>query len=349
MTTKFPVSIFEGVLLGLAVSVIAGIFAIQLALRGNLVDIPGSEPHKQHSHPIPTAGGIALMLTLLVGWILNRGGSANLVKVMLPSLIVFGIGLADDFRSISFWKKLVVESLAAVLLIILGGEVHVVESSLRTLPLLIARSADALITILWLVGIANAYNFVDSMDGLATGLSVIVTGFFTFASLFAGQTQLAHYMAYLVGACLGLYLLNSSPARLFLGNSGALFMGFLMAETALLYNPRVFPQLSSWYVPIMVLGLPLFDMILVITSRLRRGIPIYQADLRHTYHRLVAHGLEPGRAVLSMHLASIVLGCLAFISLNQTPYVANAIFIGVCLTGLGLLFYLDSPVSPSKV
>ncbi len=344
MTTSFPVSIFQALSLGLIVSVVAGLLAIWLARRWNLMDVPGSEPHKQHSQPIPIAGGIALLLTLLVGWLLNPGGAGALARFILPSLVVFGIGLADDFRPVRFWIKLLAEGCAAVLLIVLGGQVQAVQSSLNNLPLPLAQGLDVIITILWLVGIANAYNFVDSMDGLATGVSVIVTIFFAFASLFAGQTLLAHLMSYLVGACLGLYLLNSAPAKMFLGNSGALFMGFLLAETALLYNPRIFPQLSSWYVPIMVLGLPLFDMVLVVTSRLRRGMPVYKADLGHTYHRLVAHGLDPGRAVLTMQLASIILGCLAFISIDQTPYVANAIFIGVCITGLGLLLYLDPPI-----
>ncbi len=343
MTTNFPISIFQGVLLGIFVSLAASLFAIRIARRLNLVDIPGSEPHKQHKHPIPMAGGISLLLTLLIGLLLNLRNLESFWKYLIPSVVIFGIGLVDDFRPIRFWPKLGGQLCAALVLIMFGGQVHVIQRSLANWPLLLTKGLDIAITILWLVGIANAYNFVDSMDGLATGLSVIVAVFFSFTSLLSGQILLAHFMSYLVGACLGLYLLNSAPARLFLGNSGTLFLGFLLAETSLLYNPRIFPQLSSWFVPIMVLGLPLFDMALVVGSRLRRGIPIYRADLGHTYHRLVALGLEPGRAVLAMQMASIALGCLAFIAINQTPYVANAIFVGVCLIGFSLLVYLDHP------
>jgi UDP-GlcNAc:undecaprenyl-phosphate GlcNAc-1-phosphate transferase len=343
MQTSFPISIFQGVLLGLSISLISCLLAIRIARRLKLVDIPGRELHKQHSQPIPLAGGISLLITLLLGWLLNPGSIAIFWKLMIPSLLVFGIGLVDDFHPIRFWIKLVGQICAAGLLIALGVQVHAVESGLRDFPILLAQGLDVFITILWLVGITNAYNFIDSMDGLATGLSVIVTFFFSFATLFSEQMELAHFMSYLTGAFLGMYLLNSAPAKLFLGDSGAMFMGFLLAEMSLSYNPKIFPQLSSWFVPVMVLGLPLFDIALVVFSRFRRGLPVYQADRGHTYHRLVALGLEPGRAVIAMHMASIALGCLAFIAMNQTPYIANAIFMSVCIVGLSLLVYLDHP------
>ncbi len=330
-------------MLGLLISLAVCLFAIWLARRWNLVDIPGREPHKQHDHPIPIAGGLALLLALLIGWIFHSGISNDLWKLLLPSLAVFGIGLLDDFRPVRFWIKLVVQVAASILLIVLGVQVLAVENGFREMPLFLSRGLDMFITVLWLVGMANAYNFIDSMDGLGTGLSVVAAVFFAFTSLIAGQAELAHFMAYLVGVCFALLLFNSAPAKLFLGDSGALFLGFLLGEVSIYYNPRVFPQLSSWFVPIMVLGLPLFDIALVVLSRLRRHLPVYRADLGHTYHRLVSLGLEPGRAVLTIHLASIVLGCLAFIAIGQTPWVANAIFAGTCALGLILIFYLDDP------
>lgn len=343
MQISFPVTIFQGILLGLSACLFACLLAFRIARSAKLVDVPGREPHKQHPQAIPIAGGIALVFVLLTGWVLNINGFAGAWRLILPSLIVFVIGLLDDFRPLRFWIRLAGQIFAAGLFIVLGVQAHAVESSLTGLPLTLVRSLDVMITLLWLVGISNAYNFVDSMDGLATGLSVIVTIFFSFATLFAGQTELAHFMAYLAGACFVLYLLNFAPAKLFLGDSGALLMGFLLAQTSLLYNPRIFPQLSSWFVPIMVLGLPLFDIVLVVASRLRRRLPVYQADRGHTYHRLVALGFEPGRAVLVMHAASIVLGCLAFIAMNKPPLLANAIFGGVCFIGVGLILYLDHP------
>ena len=205
----------------------------------------------------------------------------------------------------------------------------------------IADMLDLAITILWLVGMTNAYNFVDSTDGLVLGIAIITSIFLAFTSLFSDQTNLAHFMAFLAGACYGLYYFNSYPARLFLGDSGALTLGFLLAATSMLYNPRVFPQPSSWFVPVMILGVPIFDILLVTFSRLRRGRSVYQADRGHTYHRLVAMGLPPNQAVMTIHLISLLLGCLAFIAMNLPPFVSNMLFIGTILTGIGLIIYLD--------
>lgn len=259
----------------------------------------------------------------------------------MPALIVFAVGIRDDFRRVRFWVKLVVEILAACLLITFGIQVHVVQVIFEGIPVSIADALDLVITVLWLVGMTNAYNFVDSTDGLALGIAVITSIFLAFTSLFSGQTNLAHFMAFLAGACYGLYYFNSYPARLFLGDSGALTLGFLLAATSMLYNPRVFPQPSSWFVPVMILGLPIFDILLVNFSRLRRGRPIHKADRSHIFHRLVAIGIPPNQAVMTLHLTSLLLGCLAFIAMNLPPLLSNMLFISTILIGIGLIVYLD--------
>jgi UDP-GlcNAc:undecaprenyl-phosphate GlcNAc-1-phosphate transferase len=110
----------------------------------------------------------------------------------------------------------------------------------------------------------------------------------------------------------------------------------------MLYNPLIYPQPSSWFVPVMILGLPIFDILLVVISRLRRAQPIYLADRGHTYHRLTALGVPPNQAVLILHMISLFLGCLAFIALNLPPLAANIIFGGTILAGIYFLFFLDN-------
>ncbi|HEY2979897.1 MAG TPA: MraY family glycosyltransferase [Anaerolineales bacterium] len=341
MTTDFPVSIFQVVALGLVLSMLAGLLAIALARRTGLIDKPGGEPHKLHTKPTAIAGGLALFVVLVLGWFLNRREFGDLWKVLLPAAVIFAVGLWDDYRRVRFWVKLALEILAVGLLIAFGIQVHVIQISFPEVPASVAGVLDILITIVWLVGMTNAYNFVDSMDGLATGIAVITSIFLAFTSLFSGQVGLAHFMAFLAGACYGLYFFNSFPARLFLGDSGALSLGFLLATTSMLYNPRVFPQPSSWFVPVMILGVPIFDILLVVISRLRRSQPVYKADRGHTYHRLVAMGLPPNQAVLLLHIATLLLGCLAFIALNLQPVAANIIFAGVVLAGLLALALMD--------
>ncbi len=341
MKIDFPVSIFQGVALGLVLAVLASMIAIVYARRRGLIDTPGEEPHKIHTQPTPIAGGIALLIVLFFGWIVKQNDFGDLWKVLLPALIVFAVGIRDDFRRVRFWVKLVIEIFAAVLLITFGIQVHVIEVIFEGIPVPVADALDLAITVLWLVGMTNAYNFVDSTDGLVLGIAVITSIFLAFTSLFSGQTNLAQFMAFLAGACYGLYYFNSYPARLFLGDSGALTLGFLLAATSMLYNPRIFPQPSSWFVPVMILGLPIFDILLVTFSRLRRGRPIYQADRSHTFHRLVAIGIPPNQAVMTLHLISLLLGCLAFIAMNLPPLISNMLFISAVLTGIGVILYLD--------
>lgn len=343
MKTDFPVSIFQGAALGLVLGLIASLFSIAFARKTGLMDVPGLEPHKQHSQSTPVAGGVALFIVFVVGWLFNVREFGDLWKVAIPTMIVFGVGLWDDYHRIRFWVKLVVEIFAVWILIAFGIQVRVIQVLFTELPFILTNGIDILITTFWLVGMTNAYNFVDSMDGLAAGTAIIVSIFLAFTSLFAGQIALAHLMAFLAAACYGVYFFNSHPARLFLGDSGALSLGFLLATASMLYNPLIFPQPSSWFLPIMILGLPIFDICLVIVSRLRRDWPIYQADRAHTYHRLVGLGFSETQAVSALHMISMLLGCLAFVALNQTPLIANMIFGSVILVGIILIIILDDP------
>jgi UDP-GlcNAc:undecaprenyl-phosphate/decaprenyl-phosphate GlcNAc-1-phosphate transferase len=143
-----------------------------------------------------------------------------------------------------------------------------------------------------------------------------------------------------LGICIGLFAFNISPARLFLGDSGAQTLGFTLAAVAMIYTPHNLPQASSWFVPILVLGVPIFDTTLVVVSRLFRHRSIFQADRMHTYHRLVALGMDPYRAVLAIHLAALVLNFLAFIALSLPPIQATVVFSTTILAGFALLIFL---------
>jgi UDP-GlcNAc:undecaprenyl-phosphate GlcNAc-1-phosphate transferase len=189
-------------------------------------------------------------------------------------------------------------------------------------------------TIFWIVGITNAFNLVDSMDGLVVGLAAIASTFFLFVTIDAGQLHLTYLSALLLGSCIGLFYYNATPARTFLGDSGAQFLGFMLATLAMAYTPPGLPQPSSWFVPILLLGVPIFDTTLVVVSRLRRGDPIYKAGQDHVYHRLTQLGMSPTQSVTTMHVAALLIGCLAFVALQLPPVQANLLF------GLALLFGL---------
>ena len=338
----YPIFVFANILIGILLSLIMGWVAIRIARRVGLMDVPGALPHKTHSVATPYAGGLTLILTLSIGALLfNTGMLRSLWNVVIPALLIFAIGLWDDFKRLPAWIKLIGQMVAAVLLIAFGTTVRIIPAQFLGLPGQAHVYVNWLITLFWMVGITNAFNFIDSMDGLAVGVSGIAIAFLILVTLGSSQISLLQLLTLMIGACVGLFFYNMTPARFFLGDSGAQTLGFLLAAIGILFTPVHFPQASSWFLPILILGVAIFDTCLVVFSRLRRGLRVYQAGHDHTYHRLVALGLDSTRAVAVMHITAIALGCIAFIALNLQPVYANLLFAVVLMAGLVAFFYLD--------
>ncbi len=336
------VDLFKAGLGGLIVAIVLSPLAIWIAKRIGLLDIPGSAAHKQHLRPTPMAGGIALVLCLAVLVPIFHLLNKDITPLLIAAVIIFLFGLWDDAKGLGAPLKLTGQILASILLIASDVSVHFLEGlSIPHLHGNVLIVLDWAVTILWFVGITNAFNLIDSMDGLAVGSAGIAFAFFMIMALVAQQTSLAIFSACLLGICIGLYAFNVSPARLFLGDSGAQMLGFTLAAVGMIYTPYNLPQASSWFVPILVLGVPIFDTTLVVSSRLLRHRPVFHADRAHTYHRLVALGLDPYRAVLAIHLATLVLCFLAFIALSLPPLESTLTFFGVVLAGVILLIFLD--------
>lgn len=335
---------FQVFLAGLILAFLAALAAIGLARYFGLMDIPGSAPHKQHSRPTPLAGGIALMLTLVAaGMFLSLFTNPQVRAIFVASLPVFVVALWDDKARLLPRQKFIGQAFGAFALIASGVHVRIFDSPEFFVQLspAIARWLNWGFTFFWMVSLTNAFNFVDSMDGLAVGLAMNTALFFALFTFEAAQFDLAHLSLILLGACAALYALNSAPAIFFLGDSGAQTLGFWLAALAIVYRPQGANQSSSWFVPLLLLGVPLFDMILVVISRWRRGLPVYRANRDHTYHRLIARSVAPTRAVLMMHGAAVLLGALAAICLDLPPFTANLILLGVLFFGVLMLFWLE--------
>jgi UDP-GlcNAc:undecaprenyl-phosphate GlcNAc-1-phosphate transferase len=307
--------------------------AIKLAVHLQLIDQPNSSPHKIHQHPIPKASGLAIGVAIVALNLLSGNAQSSTIRaILLSSLVIFIFGLLDDAYRLSPRWKLLGQILGTLILISQGIYIRML-GSMMTLNLVL--------TFIWVIGITNAFNLVDSMDGLVVGLAAIASAFFMLVTVDAGQTSLSLLSAIILGSSIGMMYFNALPARTFLGDSGAQFLGFVLAALAIAYTPPGLPQPSSWFVPILLLSVPIFDTTLVTISRLKQRKAFYQAGLDHTYHRLVNLGLPSSRAVLTMHLSAIVSGCLAFMALPLAPLWANAIFVFALLTGLILLFWLE--------
>jgi UDP-GlcNAc:undecaprenyl-phosphate GlcNAc-1-phosphate transferase len=320
--------IFFSALLALAL----GPVCAWLARRLGLVDIPNSAPHKRHGMPTSMAGGIVLFITVLIINLVEGNIQFETIRtILLPASVVLLFGLWDDIKDLPPLGKLAGQFLATGLLIYLGIYVQLFQQGWLNYT----------ITVLWMVGVTNAYNFVDSQDGLAVGLAALASAFFMLVTITSQQNHLSIFSTILVGACIGVFYYNAAPATFFLGDSGSQFIGFTLAALGIAYNPLGFSRLASWYVPILLVGVPIFDATLVVFSRLRHGKPVYKAAFDHTYHRLTAIGMSSNRAVLTMHMAALLLGCLAFIALDLPPWIATALFGIVVLLGAIGIIILD--------
>jgi UDP-GlcNAc:undecaprenyl-phosphate GlcNAc-1-phosphate transferase len=331
--------LFPMVLLGCVAALGVSPLAARAAASFGLIDIPGSAPHKTHPSATPLVGGPILALAVAVAYIVAQAPiDRQILGILIGGGVILAWGLVDDRFGIPPIAKLAGQLFAAVVLIEYGVEVRITR-----MP-----GVDLGLTLLWVVGMINAFNFVDSMDGLALGLASVATGFFMLVTLDAAQPELAALSAAILGAAIGLFFFNASPARLFLGDSGAQLLGFALAAVGIAYVPAGagLPQAVTWFVPILVLGVPIFDSTLVVVSRLRRGRPLYRAQRDHTYHRLVQLGVHPSRSVLAMHVAAVLLGLLAFLALGMTVFEANLLFGATVMFGAVGILLLEGIFKP---
>ena len=347
-TNLFLDNVMLLLLASITISVIISWATIKIAPRVGLMDIPGSAEHKNHDAEIPMTGGIVLIDTIFILMITTGMWSIPEIKPILISGLIIGLfGLADDYFHLSPLKKLFGQIFGSIVLIYLGIQVNIFGS-----PEFIFRT-DSIIdtwlnigfTILWLVTLTNAFNFIDSSDGLSVGLSGLSATFFLVIAMSNGQEPIIYFCAILLGLCIGLYFFNSYPAKLFLGDSGAQTLGFILGAIAIVYNPNTGFQSSSWFLPIMIFYVPLFDLALVIFSRLRRKKPIHQASMDHTYHRLSKRGISINHSVLVLHGVSLIMSMIGYLCLNLPIIYANIVFCLTIILAIAIFFKLDNNFS----
>jgi UDP-GlcNAc:undecaprenyl-phosphate/decaprenyl-phosphate GlcNAc-1-phosphate transferase len=291
----------------------------RLARHAGAVDSPNAR--KMHAAPVPLLGGAAIYTAFMIGLIAlgDRAYIRELVGILLGATLVSLFGLADDHWGLHAYLKLGGQLLAGAVLIIGGTQVNLFPSQ----PWL-----NWVITLLWIVGITNALNLLDNMDGLSGGVTTVAATFFLLLAAMGRPPQVlvGAMAAALIGACLGFLRYNLNPATIFMGDTGSLFLGFLLAALGIkLRFPSNVPWVT-WLVPICVLALPIFDTTLVFVSRLRRGLnPLTTPGKDHLSHRLVALGLTRREAVLTCYLIGGACGMVAvYIAQSRFPdgYVA---------------------------
>jgi UDP-GlcNAc:undecaprenyl-phosphate GlcNAc-1-phosphate transferase len=201
------------------------------------------------------------------------------------------------------------------------------------------------LTILWILGITNAFNLMDNMDGLTGGLGAVASAFFLFFAFHAQQYVVGAIAAALLGSCLAFLVFNFNPASIFMGDAGSLFIGFLLALLGLKLRFLGAGTEVTWAIPMIVLGLPIFDTTLVVISRIRRGQPIWQGGKDHLSHRLAVFGLGPRHVAGILYGVACVLGITAYTIWRVGPSLGLAIVAVVLLAGIGLLIVCERKCS----
>jgi len=333
---------FFALFFALLTGIITSFIATPLCRPLGLIDHPGAAPHKLHTRPTPLAGGLVIAMSLIPTILLFPNMfQGKMLGAMVSAVVILFFGIWDDRSGLSAGIKFAGQFLAAGIAIFFGIQIEILSEANIPLSSGVTQLINGALTVFWLVGITNAFNLIDSMDGIVAGLSTLASAVFVFLTAISGQPELTIWAAVIAGISMALYFWNSPPARYFLGDSGAQTLGFLLAVIALLYNPVNKDQASSWFTPILILGVPIFDTSLVVFSRIRRKIPPFEGNRDHTYHRLIRAGLNSSRAVSLLHILALAFDSLALFALSQKPIIANLIFIGCLFFGILSIYMFD--------
>jgi len=270
-----------------------------------IIDRPNKR--KQHKGTIPLTGGLAIFLGVTPLVIIFLGVNRLTLSFIFGGLMMIGIGLVDDWfkgkgKDLSPWPKLFFQFVAATILFfggtrIIGISDWLGDGSFLVFPFWLSLLA----TYLWVIGIMNMMNFIDGMDGLAGGVSTIATLTLFFIAFLKGAMPIALLSMVMTGAILAFLRHNFHPASIFLGDSGALYLGFTVAFLSIEGAIKAATFISIM-VTVLALGIPIFDMLQVILTRLKEGRPIYQADRSHLHHRLLNRGLNQKQVIMVLYL-----------------------------------------------
>ena len=281
----------------------------KLALKVGAVDAPNMA-RKVQVEPVPYLGGVAIVIGVFVATystlIIKDKEIALASTVLIPALLMAAMGLADDLRGLKPWPRLIAQSAVGVL--VAGFLIYTDTIGTPSQIFII----DAIVTTLWIVGVCNSINFFDNLDGGAAG-TVVVISFFTFLIAYdRGQLMISALSIVTAGATAGFLIWNRPPAKIYMGDAGALFLGIIVAVLTIRLNPDIDPNWKSLAIPLFLMAVPLLDTTVAVTSRLARGISPFTGGRDHLSHRLMRKGLHRRTAAITLWVLAGIYGTIAF-------------------------------------
>ncbi|MDO5725173.1 MAG: MraY family glycosyltransferase [Tissierellia bacterium] len=311
-------------------------FVRKFAIGIGAVDIP-KDSRRMHKEPIPSLGGLALYFAIFFTlFIFSKFTTKEILHVFIGSTLILISGAIDDVKSITPMQKLIVQIIAAIILI--RGDIKISfvtnpfgqEGSIWSLGFLSYPAS-----IIWIVGITNAINLIDGMDGLAAGVSMMAAISLGYVAYIFGYGHMAIIAFALAGACLGFLPYNFHPAKIFMGDTGALTLGFILSAISIEGVMKSVATVAM-AVPIIILGIPIFDTLFAIIRRKLSGKSITSADKGHLHHRLLAKGNSQPKTVIILYIISALFGAMAIMITKYNSKTGNILALIIIIITIAI-------------
>ena len=305
----------------------------RLAQKVGAMDVP-TDGRRMHHRPIPRMGGLAIFTAFLVSTLLFAFPEIDreVRGILLGAVIIVILGVLDDIFTLHAGLKFVAQIAAAVVTVLHGCRIE------HFMGLQLATWLSYPVSVIWIVTITNAVNFIDGLDGLAAGVCAISAGAMLVVALLVADFMSAVMLAAIVGACVGFIPYNFNPAKIFMGDTGSTFLGFMLS-TISIYGLFKMYAIISFAVPFLVLGLPIFDICFAVVRRVSKGQSPMHADRGHVHHRLIDMGFSQKQAVAIAYMLSAILGMAAVVLTNDGETQALIFLAAVVVVG-GIGFWV---------
>lgn len=329
-------------ILAAAISFVSTPLVRKLAFKIDAVDIP-KDNRRVHKEPMPLIGGLAIAMGVFIGIVVFMPIDKPTISILLGGAVILIAGVIDDIKDLSPRYKMLFQILAGVILIIGGVKVNFITNPFaRGSGIIYLNWLSLPITLFWVVGITNTLNFIDGLDGLSAGVAMISSLSLMIVAGRFGYTSVIILAALVAGACLGFLPFNFNPAKIFMGDTGAMFLGFMLAAISI---EGVMKSVAAIAViaPILILGVPIFDTTFAIFRRLLSGKSVAAGDKGHLHHRLLNKGFSQKKSVLILYGMSAIFGIFAILiagaNEKQSVYLAMALMVIVVLVAVKLGFF----------
>jgi len=326
--------VLMALLLAMVVSFLMTPVVKTFAYKVGAIDVP-KDDRRMHKVPIPRLGGLAIFIGFMVSILLFADITSEMKSILMGAVIIVVLGVVDDIMALPAMLKFIVQIVAALIPAMSGVRIlafsnpNIFSDNLYW----VLGNLSVPFTVLWIVAITNAVNLIDGLDGLANGVSAISATTMLMIALMASEIQVAIVMAAVVGACVGFMPYNQNPAKMFMGDTGATFLGFILA-TMSIQGLFKYYAVISFVVPFLILGLPIFDTTFAFVRRIAHGQSPMRADRSHIHHRLIDMGLNQKQAVATLYVISAILGLSAVVLTTSGEQKAMVLFGALCIVAV---------------